>query len=254
MIQELDRDLQTVSWVFRPILKCRSSLVPHAQILPGQHSSSSFWHVPWVQQVLILSTALSPFLMHQTAIPILASIGRYMHSCKIILPHTSSAEDKVFQNLIQKLNFKVSGKDTLLWGGKGNYVKHVYQLLTDAGPSIYFPWHLRIWVSSDSQKQNFMLYIVLRNGMHTKVNLAARGFDISVSCSLSKAAEETTAHLYSECEFSCFIWNGVLNLFENRWVAPISDDEWFLILKATRWKCFMTSCTSIALKLVVYEI
>ena len=74
---------------------------------------------------------------------------------------------------------------------------------------------------------------------------------VDTICCFCHSAEEDTLHLFFRCPYVHMLWRSTINLTAGRNVSNISEVEWDLIYKATRWKSVTTFTLLFTLKVFI---
>lgn len=56
----------------------------------------------------------------------------------------------------------------------------------------------------------FITWLVMRGRMVTRDRLISWGMDVSPACLLCGTCDETSAHIFFECNYSLSVWNSLL--------------------------------------------
>ncbi|XP_074270913.1 uncharacterized protein LOC141594820 [Silene latifolia] len=84
---------------------------------------------------------------------------------------------------------------------KGHTISNGYDWLM--GPCPRQNWATIAWNEWNVPKHSFITWLIMQEGINTKVKLHAYGFCQDDRCILCESHSETIEHLFNECEFSC---------------------------------------------------
>ena len=131
------------------------------------------------------------------------SNGHWLGWKNISPPHLmSDAAEILFSSLNGFSPSCLSIKDQLGWGRTGQYtVKEGYKIISKDQTMVEKVWKL-VWHPDSIPKVNTFIWLLLHNKLLTAENLRKRGILGPSCCALCHSAEETSSHLFIQCEIS----------------------------------------------------
>lgn len=102
---------------------------------------------------------------------------------------------------------KFQADDHMVWqsSDSGNlYLKGAYELLCQQHNQV--SWGKIIWNPSIHPSRSFIIWMLLNGKMLTDQNLKIRGCAMASVCNLFYKAEESSHHLFLNCDFAKVIW------------------------------------------------
>jgi hypothetical protein len=101
--------------------------------------------------------------------------------------------------------------DKAIWNSKKEIYScaETWKSLREKKPVI--PWFKVVWFLMAIPRHSFMLWLVFRGALVTKVKLSSWGYGRNILCSFCYAEQESVEHLFFHCSFSRHVWRAVMN-------------------------------------------
>ncbi|XP_013617212.1 PREDICTED: uncharacterized protein LOC106323672 [Brassica oleracea var. oleracea] len=178
--------------------------------------NASFWHDNWTHDGSICSTR-GPTGSMVSGIPIDASLSSILSNGGWNI--SSRSMHPILRYIRSVLPTRVPDVDSIdedyfLWRNSiadqpsEFFVSRLFKTLYPDPPLAQ--WHKVVWFKKRIPRHAFITWLVLRERMVTRDRLISWGMDVSPACLLCGSDDETTPHIFFECDYSRIVWNGLL--------------------------------------------
>lgn len=197
-------------------MELREQARPFIQCHVNSGSAASFWHDDWTQNgpLLRLVGSIGPMV---TGIPLDAAVshvvrnGHWHISTRSRHPVLRAIRDAL---PLHPPNPNSADEDYYMWRNSLNTPPSVFSAakihlsLYPNPPSVI--WRKVVWFKKRIPRHAFITWLVMKERMVTRDRLLSWGLDVSPTCLLCGVSNESSAHLFFECEFSRSVWSSLL--------------------------------------------
>lgn len=188
-------------WNLRKILNMRRDALQFVSYTIGPHSQFRLWHDPWLIQPSLLS------YLGTSIVSIMESNNMaYVNSIISNGIWSPSGSNHVQAIELRHLlaSCRIGTEDVVLWNGQKHVsLSIVWDSLRRRGSPP--PWLGAIWHQFHIPKCAFFTWLALRQRLLTKEKMLSFGIRTDPNCVLCNNHVETTAHLFSSCQFTLAI-------------------------------------------------
>ena len=221
------------SWYWRKLLRLRNIAKPLVKYKIGNGNATFLWHDPWLPCGSLYDNYGSDVIRY-AAIPLHSKTQAIIDRYEWDWPVASSWELDEIKAATALLPPPSSANDTVSWipSTTGGFVmSHTWDYLRGDHPRV--PWHHLVWFTGNIPRHSFIVWLAMLNKLSTQDRIW-KFTPGPLACVLCHKAMESHDHLFFTCEFSSFIWQGIMSRF-NMDGFPL-DWSTFTVWAASKWK------------------
>ena len=209
------------SWYWRKLLKLRATIRPLLKHKIGNGCGTYLWYDNW-HPLGPLLVKFPPRVAYDAALPLDARVEEIIVNGEWLWPSANSPDLIEIRAHMHAVLSPRDTHDTVIWcpspTGKYSFA-HTWKHIRVPGPKV--PWHRLIWVPGNTPRHSFITWLAILNKLstHDRIMLYTPG---PLACVLCHSAMESHNHLFFECSFSLFIWQGILHTLG----SPIQLLQW----------------------------
>ncbi|XP_019435225.1 PREDICTED: uncharacterized protein LOC109341721 [Lupinus angustifolius] len=175
----------------------------------GNGNSIRYWKDNWLGKTLVDLLGIP----NQISSALLARILDFIHHSAWIIPSwLPRINPQVCQNILRTPIPATHLPDKLAWMHTNDGIlssKEAYNFTKS--PQQLDIMCSDLWSSSIPPSRSFVAWRLHQNRMPTDENLKLRGMSMPSMCTLCSSSEESSHHLFFNCEFAKLIWNWLSN-------------------------------------------
>lgn len=146
-------------------------------------------------------------------------------------------------------------EDRVVWvpHASGRFsITSCYETMRHRKPKV--KWNNVVWSGKSFPRHSFLMWLVVRGRIKTKMLLRRRGVILETGCCLCMVEEENYKHLFFECYFTKAVWERVLNSLQVSRQARIWPAEWRWIQRKGRGRSMKAKKLVAAAAATIYNV
>ena len=221
------------SWYWRKILRMRDKIRALLKHNSGNGCGTFLWFDNWHP----LGPLLDKFgsrIVYDSALSLHAKVKEIITDREWHWPRTNTLDLMEVRAEMHSIALPSDSIDTVRWipspNGKFS-TSHTWDYLRSSSPKV--PWYRLIWFPGSFPRHSFIAWLAILNRLstHDRIFKFTPG---PLACVLCHQGMESHDHLFFNCSFSSYVWQGILQ----RLVISNPTSTWINLVEwaAASWK------------------
>ena len=86
-------------------------------------------------------------------------------------------------------------------------------------------WTCLMYSNAARPKAYIIMWLMMNQKLSTVDRLVRQGLEVDKTCVLCKKADETTEHLFPQCQFARMLWESLMRMLKHRGSVPMAKDQ-----------------------------
>jgi len=221
------------SWYWKKLLKLRTMIRPFLKHKIGNGDNTFLWHDNWHPKGP-LTISYGDRVIYDAGIPSLAKVNYIINDNSWDWPIASSGALIDIKRHMAQVPTPRRVPDSIVWVPSTDGKFQIKATWAALFPSVYVvPWHGLCWSTGSTPRHSFILWLAChgRLATHDRILHYTQG---PLACVFCVKDMESHDHLFFQCPYTCFIWQGLLH----KMGIPFVQRSWegLTTWASTTWK------------------